>query len=192
MLTRSVAQVAECAAVCAVSIVPDRCSCPVLHQVHYILNELVMGGMVLETNMSEIIARIEDQSRIEKQEVRREMIPGNAVNSEGTRNSGWPVSGSGQSRLRRQEHEYSAAAEGHEVLRSADHQWAQVLKFPASHRSNTNVVAATAFHNSKKEKGKENNQRSLNREADGNVQWHAYFVINFLPQRYLNTFSRAS
>lgn len=34
-----------------------------------------MGGMVLETNMSEIIARIEDQSRIEKQEVRgfREM-----------------------------------------------------------------------------------------------------------------------
>lgn len=47
-------------------------------QVHYILNELVMGGMVLETNMTEIIARIEDQSRIEKQEVRR--IPGNAVN----------------------------------------------------------------------------------------------------------------
>jgi AP-3 complex subunit sigma len=39
-------------------------------QVHYILNELVMGGMVLETNMSEIIARIEDQNRIEKQEVR--------------------------------------------------------------------------------------------------------------------------
>ena len=38
-------------------------------QVHHILNELVMGGMVLETNMSEIIARIEEQTRIEKQEV---------------------------------------------------------------------------------------------------------------------------
>lgn len=40
-------------------------------QVHYILNELVMGGMVLETNMSEIIARIEEQNWIEKQEVRK-------------------------------------------------------------------------------------------------------------------------
>ncbi|XP_022664794.1 AP-3 complex subunit sigma-2-like [Varroa destructor] len=37
-------------------------------KVHYILNELVMGGMVLETNMAEIIARIEEQSRIERQE----------------------------------------------------------------------------------------------------------------------------
>ncbi|XP_017492555.1 PREDICTED: AP-3 complex subunit sigma-2-like [Rhagoletis zephyria] len=38
-------------------------------KVHYILNELVMGGMVLETNMSEIIARIEEQNWIEKQEI---------------------------------------------------------------------------------------------------------------------------
>lgn len=40
-------------------------------KVHYILNELVMGGMVLETNMTEIITRIEDQNKIEKQEVRK-------------------------------------------------------------------------------------------------------------------------
>ncbi|EEC03829.1 Ap-3 complex subunit sigma, putative [Ixodes scapularis] len=40
-----------------------------MDKVHYILNELVMGGMVLETNMTEIITRIEDQSKIEKQEV---------------------------------------------------------------------------------------------------------------------------
>ena len=40
-----------------------------VNQVHHILNELVMGGMVLETNMSEIMARIEDQSKLEKQEV---------------------------------------------------------------------------------------------------------------------------
>ncbi|XP_054280238.1 AP-3 complex subunit sigma-2 isoform X1 [Macrosteles quadrilineatus] len=37
-------------------------------KVHYILNELVMGGMVLETNMSEILSRIEDQNKMEKQE----------------------------------------------------------------------------------------------------------------------------
>lgn len=38
-------------------------------QVHYILAELVMGGMVLETNMTEIITRIEEQAKLEKQEV---------------------------------------------------------------------------------------------------------------------------
>ncbi|XP_067004441.2 AP-3 complex subunit sigma-2 isoform X2 [Anabrus simplex] len=38
-------------------------------KVHYILNELVMGGMVLETNMTEILTRIEDQNKLEKQEI---------------------------------------------------------------------------------------------------------------------------
>lgn len=38
-------------------------------KVHYILNELVMGGMVLETNMNEILTRIEEQNKLEKQEV---------------------------------------------------------------------------------------------------------------------------
>lgn len=38
-------------------------------KVHFILNELVMGGMVLETNMNEILTRIEDQNKLEKQEV---------------------------------------------------------------------------------------------------------------------------
>lgn len=37
--------------------------------VHHILSELVMGGMVLQTNMSEILARIEEQNRLVKQEV---------------------------------------------------------------------------------------------------------------------------
>lgn len=43
-------------------------------RVHYILNELVMGGMVLETNMTEILMRIEDQNKLEKQEVRLDCI----------------------------------------------------------------------------------------------------------------------
>jgi AP-3 complex subunit sigma len=38
--------------------------------VQYILNELVMGGMVLETNMTEILLRIEEQNKIEKEEVK--------------------------------------------------------------------------------------------------------------------------
>ena len=39
-------------------------------QVHHILNELVMGGMVLETNMHEIMTRIKEQDELEKKEVR--------------------------------------------------------------------------------------------------------------------------
>ncbi len=38
-------------------------------KVHHILNELVMGGMVLETNMNEILAKINEQDKLEKQEV---------------------------------------------------------------------------------------------------------------------------
>lgn len=40
-----------------------------LVQVHYILQEIVMGGMVLETNMSEILTHIEAQNKLEKSEV---------------------------------------------------------------------------------------------------------------------------
>ena len=40
-----------------------------LLQVHFILSELCMGGMVLETNMNEILTRTEEQSKLEKHEV---------------------------------------------------------------------------------------------------------------------------
>lgn len=43
-------------------------------KVHHILNELVMGGMVLETNMNEILAKIQEQDKIEKQEVRKTFL----------------------------------------------------------------------------------------------------------------------
>ncbi|PNI42818.1 C15orf38-AP3S2 isoform 3, partial [Pan troglodytes] len=36
-----------------------------MDKVHYILQEVVMGGMVLETNMNEIVAQIEAQNRLE-------------------------------------------------------------------------------------------------------------------------------
>lgn len=37
-------------------------------KVHHILNELVMGGMVLETNMNDILYHVEEQSKLERQE----------------------------------------------------------------------------------------------------------------------------
>ncbi|XP_059469044.1 AP-3 complex subunit sigma-2 isoform X1 [Neocloeon triangulifer] len=50
-------------------------------KVHYILNELVMGGMVLETNMSEILTRVEEQSKLEKQEAGITAAPARAVSA---------------------------------------------------------------------------------------------------------------
>lgn len=35
-----------------------------------------MGGMVLETNMNEIVAQIEAQNRLEKSEVRKQVCSG--------------------------------------------------------------------------------------------------------------------
>ena len=48
-------------------------------QVHYILNEIVMGGMVLETNTSEILTRIEEQNKLEKSEVMPTIPPIHAM-----------------------------------------------------------------------------------------------------------------
>ena len=52
-----------------------------MHQVHFILSELVMGGMVLETNMTEILTRIEEQTRIEKQEVGVKWVSWSAIDA---------------------------------------------------------------------------------------------------------------
>lgn len=40
-----------------------------LDKVHYILNEMVMGGMVLETSLQEIVSRFHEQEKIVKAEV---------------------------------------------------------------------------------------------------------------------------
>ncbi|WAQ96575.1 AP3S1-like protein [Mya arenaria] len=52
-----------------------------LIQVHYILAELVMGGMVLETNMTEIITRIEEQNKLEKSEAGIAAAPARAMSA---------------------------------------------------------------------------------------------------------------
>ncbi|KAL3093186.1 hypothetical protein niasHT_022636 [Heterodera trifolii] len=49
--------------------------------VHHILNELVMGGMVLETNMNEILLRIQEQDKIERQEAGIAAAPARAVSA---------------------------------------------------------------------------------------------------------------
>lgn len=48
-------------------------------KVQYILSELVMGGMVLETNMTEIITRIEEQNKLEKSEEVEVLVAGIAA-----------------------------------------------------------------------------------------------------------------
>ncbi|XP_015781714.1 AP-3 complex subunit sigma-1 [Tetranychus urticae] len=50
-------------------------------KVHHILNELVMGGMVLETNANEILLRIEEQNKLEKQEAGLSTAPARAVSA---------------------------------------------------------------------------------------------------------------
>ncbi len=48
-------------------------------KVHNILSELVMGGMVLETYMTEIMTRIEEQNKLEKQEAGLSAAPARAA-----------------------------------------------------------------------------------------------------------------
>uniref|UniRef100_A0A2K5NDW4 AP complex subunit sigma n=1 Tax=Cercocebus atys TaxID=9531 RepID=A0A2K5NDW4_CERAT len=43
-------------------------------KVHNILAEMVMGGMVLETNMNEIVTQIDAQNKLEKSEPRRSRL----------------------------------------------------------------------------------------------------------------------
>uniref|UniRef100_A0A2K5MWH2 Actin related protein 2/3 complex inhibitor n=4 Tax=Cercopithecinae TaxID=9528 RepID=A0A2K5MWH2_CERAT len=52
-----------------------------MDKVHYILQEVVMGGMVLETNMNEIVAQIEAQNRLEKSEGGLSAAPARAVSA---------------------------------------------------------------------------------------------------------------
>ncbi|NXP49836.1 AP3S2 protein, partial [Heliornis fulica] len=52
-----------------------------MDKVHHILQEVVMGGMVLETNMSEIVAQVEAQSKLEKAEGGLAAAPSRAVSA---------------------------------------------------------------------------------------------------------------
>ncbi|XP_059080717.1 AP-3 complex subunit sigma-2-like [Tigriopus californicus] len=52
-----------------------------MDKVHFILNELVMGGMVLETNMNEILTRIEEQNKLEKEEAGISAAPTRALSA---------------------------------------------------------------------------------------------------------------
>ncbi|XP_029196422.1 AP-3 complex subunit sigma-1-like [Acropora muricata] len=52
-----------------------------MDKVHYILQEIVMGGMVLETNMSEILTHIEAQNKLEKSEAGISAAPQRAMSA---------------------------------------------------------------------------------------------------------------
>ncbi|XP_039247701.1 AP-3 complex subunit sigma-1-like [Styela clava] len=48
-------------------------------KVHFILSEIVMGGMVLETNMNEIVSRYMEQDKLEKSEAGLSAAPAKAA-----------------------------------------------------------------------------------------------------------------
>ncbi|XP_032050738.1 AP-3 complex subunit sigma-2 isoform X2 [Aythya fuligula] len=52
-----------------------------MDKVHYILQEMVIGGMVLETNMNEIVAQAEAQNKLEKAEGGLSAAPSRAVSA---------------------------------------------------------------------------------------------------------------
>ncbi|CAG5133345.1 unnamed protein product [Candidula unifasciata] len=52
-----------------------------VEKVHYMLSELVMGGMVLETNMVEIMTRIDEQNKLEKNEAGLLAAPAKAMSA---------------------------------------------------------------------------------------------------------------
>ncbi|NWZ18942.1 AP3S2 protein, partial [Asarcornis scutulata] len=52
-----------------------------MDKVHYILQEVVIGGMVLETNMNEIVAQAEAQNKLEKAEGGLSAAPSRAVSA---------------------------------------------------------------------------------------------------------------
>ncbi|XP_023576639.1 AP-3 complex subunit sigma-1-like isoform X2 [Octodon degus] len=52
-----------------------------LIQIHNILTEMVMGGMVLETNMNEIVTQIDAQNKLEKSETGLAGAPVRAVSA---------------------------------------------------------------------------------------------------------------
>ncbi|KAK3718985.1 hypothetical protein QZH41_013153 [Actinostola sp. cb2023] len=52
-----------------------------MDKVHNILSEIVMGGMVLETNMSEILTHIDAQNKLEKSEIGISAAPQKAMSA---------------------------------------------------------------------------------------------------------------
>lgn len=52
-----------------------------MDKVHCILQEVVMGGMVLETNMNEIVSQVEAQTKLEKAEAGFSAAPARAVSA---------------------------------------------------------------------------------------------------------------
>lgn len=40
-----------------------------MHKIHYILNEIIVGGMVIETNLDDILSRYKEQCKLENESV---------------------------------------------------------------------------------------------------------------------------
>ncbi|XP_075933933.1 AP-3 complex subunit sigma-2 isoform X2 [Anarhichas minor] len=95
-----------------------------MDKVHYILQEVVMGGMVLETNMNEIVAQVELQNRMEKSEV---AVQQPALKSHICEFAWRSVGGPRSRRLCREEHEPARDSPQHQHRR---HQYQSAEPLP--------------------------------------------------------------
>lgn len=63
---------------------------PQLNKVHYVLDEIIMGGMVLETNINQILTAINDQNRLHSASNKVGLPSGGAMNPSGRPRPGGP------------------------------------------------------------------------------------------------------
>lgn len=59
------------------------CGCYRMHKVHYVLDEIIMGGMVLETNINQILTAINDQNRLHAASNKVGLPPAGGINAHG-------------------------------------------------------------------------------------------------------------
>lgn len=61
---------------------------PCLWKVHYVLDEIIMGGMVLETNINQILTAINDQNRLHAASNKVGLPPSGGISAHGRPSGG--------------------------------------------------------------------------------------------------------
>lgn len=69
----------------------------VMWQVHYVLDEIIMGGMVLETNINQILTAINDQNRLHAASNKVGLPQAGGLNAHGRSRPGQGGGGGGSS-----------------------------------------------------------------------------------------------
>lgn len=66
-----------------------------IRKVHYVLDEIIMGGMVLETNINQILTAINDQNRLHAASNKVGLPPAGGINAHGRPRPGGGGGGGG-------------------------------------------------------------------------------------------------